>query len=513
MFHLMNSYRRLPPQFYSDATAASFPEVKLCLWNAPLAKELGAEKIAEHERAAYFSGQKLCEGSRPLAMAYAGHQYGHFVSSLGDGRALLLGDVVDSKGKHWDLHLKGSGATRFSRGGDGLCTLGAAVREYIVSEAMHGLGIPSTRTLAVVSTGEEVPRAEGMMMGGVMSRVAAGHIRVGTFEYISQHQNSEAFEGLQDLANYCIDFYYPELKLKGLSPKDLYFAFFQAVVDRHLRLVANWMRVGFIHGVMNTDNCSIAGETIDYGPCAFMDEYREGKVFSSIDRHGRYAYGNQGNIILWNLSVLASTLLPLVDENRERGIERLERELGQFSERFQSDWLLAMASKLGIANPQKDADRELIIEFLNFLEERELDFTESFVNLSYCFLDETKGMGAGTDMGTSTSISMQVELQASGFLDRWRKRLEGEEVAAKLLMQKSNPQFIARNHMVERAIQAAYGNDFSLANRMVELLRNPYADQVGLNQEVADQMRKEEIIKLFSPPKPHERVQRTFCGT
>jgi len=467
-----NTFVDLPAEFYEETDPAAPPAPRLIAFNEELAAELGIERgdAPDAQLAVLFSGGALPDGARPIATVYAGHQFGHPVPRLGDGRAILLGEVVGPDGRRRDVQLKGAGRTAYSRGGDGRSPLGPVLREYLVSEAMHALGVPTTRALAAVATGEMVLR-DRSLPGAVFTRVAASHLRVGTFEYFAARGQVDALRALLD---YAIARHDPDLA----GDDDRAFAFFQRVADRTLALVARWWGVGFIHGVMNTDNTAVSGETIDYGPCAFMDAFRFDEVFSSIDRFGRYRFENQGPIAMWNLSVLASCLLPLVDGDEARAVARLEEALAELEGAFRAHWLAVMAPKLGIAEPEA-ADAALAEAFLERLQEEELDYTNAF-------------------------RALPGELDVRGpFHDRWRERLarEGrprEEVVAR--MERANPVVIPRNHQVERAIADARMGDLDHFHALRAALRAPYTDDPAL-------------APFKAPPAPDEVVERTFCGT
>lgn len=467
-----NTYVRLPGEFYAAATPSAAVQPALIAFNDELAAELGIDRgdATDAELAALFSGASLPEGATPIATVYAGHQFGHPVPRLGDGRAILLGEVVGPDGRRRDVQLKGAGRTEYSRGGDGRSPLGPVLREYLVSEAMHALGIPTTRALAAVVSGDSVLR-DRPLPGAVFTRVAASHLRVGTFEYFAARRKHAE---LATLLDYAIDRHDPDLG----GDDDRAFRFFLRVAERTLALVARWCGVGFIHGVMNTDNTSISGETIDYGPCAFMDTFRFDRVFSSIDRFGRYRFENQGPIAAWNLSLLASCLAPLVDPDEGRAVARLQEAVDDFPRRFRAEWLAVMGAKLGIAAPE-EADGVLIDAFLERLQEEELDFTNAF-------------------------RALPSELEAGGPLhDRWRARLarEGrprEEVVAR--MNRANPVVIPRTHRIEQAIVAAREGDYAPFHALAAALRTPYEE-------------RPEVAPFKAPPTPDEVVPHTFCGT
>jgi len=467
-----NSYAALPQAFHATAIPNEVPAPVLLAWNQELALELGvaASDYDEKQLASVFSGSVALEGSQPISMAYAGHQFGYFVPQLGDGRAALLGEIVTDSGSRFDIQLKGSGRTPFSRGGDGKSWLGPVLREYILSEAMYHLGVPTTRALAAVATGETVYR-ESPMPGGVFTRVAASHLRVGTFEYFADRNDVES---LRTLADYAIDRHYPEAR----DEKSPYVGLFRCVAKRQAELIAHWMSVGFIHGVMNTDNTSISGETIDYGPAAYMDEFRFDKVFSSIDTHGRYAYKNQPAIAQWNLARLADTLLA-IGANKDE----LEAVLAHFPDQYGSHYLALMGPKLGLYDVQ-EADAGLIAEWLKYLNDNGLDYTVSFRELA-------------------SRADAPDENRFGHFESKWRRRIASQgkapaEISA--FMNSVNPLFIPRNHRVEQAISEAVQGDLTVFNEMNTALKRPFAEQPGLSD-------------YAKAPRVRERVTRTFCGT
>ena len=474
-----NSYARLPQRFYARLTPTPVRSPRMVKFNSPLAEELGLEvkRLDSEVGAAFFSGNHVPDWAEPLAMAYAGHQFGHFVPQLGDGRAILLGEILGRDGKRRDLHLKGAGQTPFSRRGDGRAALGPVLREYIISEAMHALGIPTTRTLAAVTTGEPVFR-ETALPGAVLARVAASHLRIGTFEYFAAQGDGEA---IKILADYAIDRHYSALKAKP-NP---YIALLEAVCESQAALIARWMQVGFIHGVMNTDNMTISGETLDYGPCAFMDTYDPATVFSSIDHHGRYAFGNQSRIAQWNLARFADTLLPLLNDNHEKALALAEETIDQFSERFERYWRDGMRRKLGLTSEQPD-DAGLMHALLQLMQQHAADYTNTFRLL--CAVAE-----GGT-----------VPVGYEAWVTRWQRRLGHEPHsphAAATLMRANNPAFIPRNHRVEAALNAAvHQGDFAPMEALLAVLSTPF-DQ------------KPEHAEYGNPPTPSERVYQTFCGT
>lgn len=480
--------------FYEKRHPAPVAKPQLIKFNYDLAAELGVQAVPEDEEtlAALFSGNKVHDSSSPLAMAYAGHQFGHFNPHLGDGRAIYLGELDDVDGRSFGIQLKGSGRTGWSRNGDGRSALGPVLREYLLSEAMHKLNVPSTRAFAAVTTGEEVIR-QGVMPGGIMTRAASSFIRVGTFQYFAMQNDTESIKALAD---YVIARNYPDVK-EASNP---YIALFEAVVMRQATLIAKWMQLGFIHGVMNTDNMSVAGETIDYGPCAFMDFFNHHQVYSSIDRDGRYAYSNQPAIGAWNLSRLAETLLPLFDDDLDKGVEIAQEILQKYFERYNQEWLSGFRAKCGltaVANVQAEDDKALLDSLLDTMEANEADFTLTFYHLSQ--LDS---------VGDEKEFALRELFAKPGamaeWLARWRQRLLLESVEdseRQKNMQSTNPLYIPRNHQVEAAIRAAEDhNDFSVFHTLYDVLQNPFEQQQG-----------KESYTL--PPKPKEVVHQTFCGT
>ena len=477
-----NSYARLPDRFFAHRPPAPVTAPRLIRLNTGLVTELGLDPSAPW--ADIVAGNLVPEGAEPIAMAYAGHQFGHFTPQLGDGRAVLLGEVVTPNGIRRDLQLKGSGRTEYSRGGDGRAALGPVLREYIVAEAMAALGIPTTRALAAVTTGEAVYR-ETAQPGAVLARVAASHIRIGTFQYFAARRDAE---GLRLLADHAIARHYPEAATAG-NP---YRAFFQSVLARQASLVARWMHVGFIHGVMNTDNTAISGETIDYGPCAFLDEYEPSKVFSSIDQGGRYAYGNQPRIVHWNLARLAECLLLLIDENVDVAIAQVKDDLGTFGGLFEDAYTEGLRRKLGLATAEA-ADLGLAEDLLERMAENRADFTLTF-----------RALGAAADSPANDEAVRERFIDPTAFDTwalQWRERLSREPAASRsMMMRQANPAIIPRNHRIEAAIQAAVtDNDFTPFHDLVDALATPYADHPeGPNT---------------LPPRDDQRVTQTFCGT
>lgn len=484
MFKFDNTYAQLPEKFYARTVPAKASHPELIMFNAELAAEFGVKDhcLADHELAQIFSGQRLLPGSDPIALAYAGHQFGHFVPQLGDGRALLLGEVLKPSGQRFDLQLKGSGQTPFSRGGDGKAPLGPVLREYLVSEGLYHLGLPTTRALAAVKTGEKVYR-EKALPGAILTRVASSHIRIGTFEYFEAGND---LENLKILTDYSIKRHYPELEHDQSS----YFLFFQKVARAQIELVTSWMAIGFIHGVMNTDNISISGETIDFGPCAFMDRFRFNQVFSSIDQFGRYSYSNQAQIILWNLSRLGSCLVPLMPDGSRDATKLLQNELSRMGTLFEQRLTQKMGNKLGLFN-QQPGDWELIKKWLHYLETEGLDYTLSFRSLSSLLNNE-----AGTEFFKNTRLFQD-------FFRAWHERIEQQDLEKQVIkkrMHAVNPVFIPRNHKIEQVIEAGLKGDLSLFHEMYEVLKRPYED-------------REDYSAYKLAPSPEQAVQATFCGT
>ena len=488
-----NHFARLGEPFFVKVQPTPVARPMLIKFNAELARALGisVDNVSEAELAAAFSGNTPPDGAEPLAMAYAGHQFGQFVPTLGDGRAIWLGELHAPDGAYYDVQLKGSGLTAYSRRGDGRAALGPVLREYIVSEAMHRLGVPTTRALAAVATGEEVAR-ERPLPGGVITRVASSFVRVGTFEYFAARGDNEA---VKKLADYVIARNYPEFS----GAAQPYVALFAAVVGRQARLIAQWMQFGFIHGVMNTDNMSIAGETIDYGPCAFMDGYAHQRVFSSIDHAGRYAYNSQPGIGLWNLIHLAEALLPLLADTTDNAVTVAQQNLDAYKNQYEAAWLSGMRAKLGLSPGvgADDEDRALVAGLLDAMNDNEADFTLTFHELSR--------LGAQASERDDAAHSLFARPKPfEEWLGRWRQRLAREtrdDAARQHAMQAVNPVVIPRNHQIEAAIRAAEDRgDFSVFHELHTVLQSPYTEQPG-----------RERYRL--PPEPEEMVTKTFCGT
>jgi len=478
-----NSYARLPDALFSRAVPVPVARPGLAVLNENLAAELGLDVAALREKGAeIFAGNALPSGADPIAQAYAGHQFGHF-TNLGDGRAILLGEQITSGGGRFDIQLKGSGQTPYSRRGDGRAALGPMLREYIISEAMHALGIPTTRSLAVATTGEQIVREE-LLPGAVLTRVAASHIRVGTFEYTGATGDLAALEAL---TKHTLARHYPDLV--GADHPAL--ALFEGVLERQAKLIAQWVCVGFVHGVMNTDNMALSGETIDYGPCAFIDTYDPGTVFSSIDRGGRYAYANQPNIAHWNLARLAEALLPLMDADKDKAVAAVEEVLGKFPDRFRAHYTAGLRAKLGLLT-EEEGDLDLAKDFLDWMKDAEADFTSSFAALTKRI--ETGRMEGPISFGGAPLRS---------WLEKWDARLERQQKSkAEIvgLMRPANPVVIPRNHRVEEALAAANRGDFAVMSRLLEVLRAPFAE-TPQNEPYRD-----------APP-AGDAPYRTFCGT
>ncbi|WP_121612374.1 protein adenylyltransferase SelO [Mesobacillus foraminis] len=477
---LDNSYARLPKTFFTKLDPNPVSSPKLVILNEALAQTMGldAQALRSEDSVDVFAGNTAMEGFSPLAQAYAGHQFGHF-NMLGDGRAMLLGEQITPEGERVDIQLKGSGRTPYSRGGDGRASLGPMLREYIISEAMHGLGIPTTRSLAVVTTGDTIIR-ETRLPGAVLTRVAASHLRVGTFQFGA---NWGTAEELKSLADYAIKRHYPEIEGDDLR----YLSLLKGMINRQAKLIAKWQLVGFIHGVMNTDNMTISGETIDYGPCAFMDTYNPATVFSSIDTQGRYAYGNQPPIGGWNLARFAESLLALLHEDEDEAVKMAQDAISEYPEIYRSHWLAGMRSKLGLFN-EEEQDEALIQDLLEMMEKHRADFTNTFRSL-------TMGKPEGTALfGTE---------EFTKWNERWEERRSRQQQSkedSSELMRRSNPVVIPRNHRVEQALEAAVKNgDYSVMERLLKVLSKPYDYEIE-NEE-------------YCRPAPTGLSYRTYCGT
>ncbi|SDM78594.1 Uncharacterized conserved protein YdiU, UPF0061 family [Paenibacillus sp. yr247] len=476
-----NSYARLPESLFTRLNPAPVRSPKVVILNDQLATTLGlnVQSLQSNDGAAALAGNQIPEGALPLAQAYAGHQFGHF-NRLGDGRALLLGEQITPHGVRVDIQLKGSGRTPYSRGGDGRAALGPMLREYIISEAMHALGIPTTRSLAVVTTGESIIR-ETEQPGAILTRVAASHLRVGTFQYVSKYGTAQE---LRALADYTLQRHFPEVD----TDENRYLILLQEVIKRQALLIAKWQLVGFIHGVMNTDNMAISGETIDYGPCAFMDAYDPATVFSSIDMQGRYAYGNQPYIAAWNLARFAETLLPLLHDNEAQAIKLAEDAIASFSELYHRNWFGGMRAKLGIFYEEQQ-DESLIKDLLNMMQKYRADYTNTFRALTFDKPEDTALFG-------TTEFAQWHEL--------WKERLGRQQepkASSHQSMRSSNPAIIPRNHRVEDALEAAVKQgDYSVMERLLDVLSSPYAH----SPEQAD---------YFTLPAQSTHPYRTFCGT
>jgi protein adenylyltransferase len=489
LFTFDNTYARLPDRFHARLPPTPVSAPRLIRVNTALAEQLGLEPVflASPEGVAILAGNRVPEGAEPLAMAYAGHQFGNWVPRLGDGRAILLGEVRGLDGVRYDIQLKGSGPTPFSRNGDGRAALGPVLREYIVSEAMQALGIPTTRSLAAATTGEPVLRQEGMLPGAVLTRVSKSHVRVGTFEFFANHGDSD---GVRALGDYVIARLYPD----AATAANPYLALLDSVIARTASLIARWQLVGFIHGVMNTDNTSIAGETIDYGPCAFMDTYDSATVFSSIDRGGRYAYDQQPRIGYWNLTRFAQALLPLLGEDEDAAIAVAQNAIKAYPSVFEGAYAEGMRAKFGFTQAHAD-DSALIGTFFRHMADGRADFT-----LAFRYLCES---AEGRDEKLRALFDNPAALDV--WLAKWRERLalekSGSPADCCTRMRAANPAFIPRNHRIEAAIVAAQERqDFAPFNELVEVLARPYSDQP-------------EFERYAEPPTPDEVVRQTFCGT
>ena len=479
-WHFDNTYSKLPKSFLENIKPVPVKDPKLIILNKNLANQLNLDfsKFSDTDLAKMFSGNNLPEGSETIAQAYAGHQFGHF-TMLGDGRAVMLGEHLDKDNNRFDIQFKGSGRTSFSRSGDGRAVLGPMLREYIISEAMHALNIPTTRSLAVVSTGEDVIR-EQMLPGAILTRVASSHIRVGTFQYIAATQNAD---DLKTLFNYTIDRHYPEIKDSKTKALDL----LNLLMKKQCELVINWMRVGFIHGVMNTDNMTVSGETIDYGPCAFMDQYHPQTVFSSIDQNGRYSYNNQPRITKWNLARFAECIIPLIDQDEQKAISIATETINNFEKLYEKKWLNMMRDKLGLFGEDGD-DKHLIFELLTWMENNKADFTNTFCNL----------MGI-----QSIKDPIYQNQEYLNWTAKWKKRLEKNNTGKEKyleLMRSVNPIFIPRNHKVEEALKDASENKLETLNQLLEVIKYPYKDNG--------------MLKDYQQPMSNENGNyKTFCGT
>ena len=483
-------YAGLPDECFARVAPTSVAAPQLLRLNEDLAGRLGlsAAWLTSRDGVDVLSGNRPAEGVQPIAMAYAGHQFGNWVPSLGDGRAILIGESRDPDGVPREVQLKGAGRTPFSRSGDGRAALGPVLREYVLSEAMHALGIPTTRALAMIATGESIAR-ESLEPGAILVRVSSGHVRVGTFEYFHAR---EMTDHVRALADFVIERRYPEAA-ESESP---YRALLDRVIGAQADLIASWMLVGFIHGVMNTDNMSIMGETIDYGPCAFLDEYEPGKVFSSIDRRGRYAYAQQPNIGLWNLTRFAEALLPLLAENQDAAVEDAQDALGAYAPRFEQTYRNGVLQKVGLGTPT-DENLEVASRFLQLMAEQKTDFTMTFRKL--CELPSD----APDDPATGPRLLFADPERFDEWAADWRRRLQAEGRSAdetRSAMRSTNPAYIPRNHRVQQAIDAATEGDLGPLDDLCEATRQPFDDHPRLSH-------------YADPPQPHERIHATFCGT
>ena len=477
-WHFDNTYSKLSKIFKEEIKPTPVDNPELIILNEELATDLNLDfsKVDNKDLAKLFSGNLLPEGTNTIAQAYAGHQFGHF-TMLGDGRAVLLGEHLVNKNKRFDIQFKGSGKTSFSRGGDGRAVLGPMLREYIISEAMHALRIPTTRSLAVVSTGEKIIR-ENLLPGAILTRVASSHIRVGTFQYIAAKQN---LEDLNTLVEYTIDRHYPEIKLSNNKALDL----LNLVMQKQCQLVINWMRVGFIHGVMNTDNMAISGETIDYGPCAFMDHYDPKTVFSSIDKFGRYSFSNQPPITKWNLTRFAECLIPLIDKDEDKAVKIATETIDNFQNIYETKWLNMMRDKLGLFGEEVN-DKKLINDLLIWMENNEVDYTNTFCHLMNAEINYNKVYNDNNFINWS---------------NEWKQRIlknNNSKEKSIDLMKMSNPNVIPRNHKVEEALNSANEGNLEILNKLLYVLKKPYSSQ--------------ETIEDYQLPSTNNNYQ-TFCGT
>lgn len=478
---LENTYCELPNIFYSKEIPEKILNPKLVEFNKALAEDLGLDLkfLNSDEGIQYLVGNKLLEGSTPIAQAYAGHQFGHF-TMLGDGRAILLGEFISRNGQRFDIQLKGAGKTKYSRGGDGKAALGPMLREYIISEGMYGLKIPTTRSLAVISIGENVIREE-ILEGALLVRIAKSHIRVGTFQFA---RNFGYVEDLKKLADYTLNRHFKKDSYEGNS----YLYLLKEVINNQAKLISKWQLVGFIHGVMNTDNMTISGETIDYGPCAFMDSYDINTVFSSIDINGRYAYGNQPKIGVWNLTRFAESLLPLLDDDIDNAIKIAEEALSNYGKLYNEYYFNGMRAKLGLFNKEEE-DENLILSLLTIMNKFKADYTNTFLNLT---------------LGNLEEMSIFKSDDFKKWYESWQARLAKQNKSRdeiKKLMQSNNPTVIPRNYIVENAIKAAVNNnDYSVINKFLEALKNPY-DYSNISEEYS------KIPEVPSCP------YKTYCGT
>lgn len=468
-----NSYTLLPEGLYTRITPEEVPNPEVVIINFPLGKALGLhlENLKDKDLALLFSGNVLPKGASPIAQAYAGHQFGYF-TNLGDGRAHLIGELLTPDGRRVDLQLKGSGKTPYGLRGDGKATLGPMLREYLISEAMHALEIPTTRSLAVVLTGEQVYR-ETALPGAILTRVASSHLRIGTFEFAAAKNDLTM---LKSLADYTLSRHYPE----ALETNNPYLSLLETVIERQTDLIIHWMRVGFIHGVMNTDNMSISGETIDYGPCAFMDFYDPATVYSAIDRDGRYAFANQPAIAQWNLTVFAETLLPLLDKDPDTALEIAQQSVASIPDLYAAKWLQMMRRKLGLTG-EHASDKQLIMDLHHCMQQQKLDYTNTFRSLSL--------------------NQKPVDNQAfDSWYQRWQSRRKQQSVSPDEGMKTANPAVIPRNHHVNQALEAALNKDFKPFEALLKALENPYADRKAFS-------------RFQLPPEPGEQIVHTFCGT
>ena len=476
LFLIKKSYTKLPSKFYSKQLPEKVINPQTIYFNSNLALDLGLDFLSETEILEYFSGNRIPEEAMPISQAYAGHQFGNF-TMLGDGRAVLLGEQISPQNIRYDVQLKGSGRTPYSRQGDGRATLSSVLREYIISEAMYYLGIPTTRSLAIIQTGEKVYRNE-THNGGILTRISSSHIRVGTFEFASRFCSKD---DLEIFTKYVIDRHYPQIVNTDNPALEL----LESIMVKQIDLIVDWMRVGFIHGVMNTDNMSISGETIDYGPCAFMNAYNPNTVFSSIDKNGRYSFGNQPKIAYWNLIILANALIPIISDNQEKSIELVTEKLNKFSTIFSNSWYNMMYKKLGISKPI-ESDKNLVDSLLELINNKKADYTNTFAALT---------------LNTVSNDSLFTSNEFKEWKKQWKSRIYSSNNTGDSLklMQTQNPLVIPRNHLVELALENSKNGNYDECNNLIELISKPYNYQSKYEFQVV--------------PEGYDDSYKTFCGT
>jgi len=495
-FHFDNTYAKLSDKLFSQQAPEPVSQPELIAFNSKLAEQLGlnTEQLKSPDGLSVLAGNRIPSGSEPIATAYAGHQFGHWVPQLGDGRAILLGEILDKNGVRFDIQLKGAGPTPYSRGGDGRAAVGPVIREYVVSEAMAALGVPTTRALAAVTTGENV-RRETALPGAILTRVAQSHLRVGTFQFFAARRDNDTLKLLTD---HVINRHYSELT----STDNPALALLETVLNNQARLISHWQAIGFIHGVMNTDNASVAGLTIDYGPCAFMDVYHPDTVFSSIDHGRRYAYQNQPGIAQWNCANLAQCLLPLIDTDEEKSLEAAQAVIDSFPKVYEKEYLKRFRQKLGLESDHED-DSSLISDLLEIMADAKVDFTNTFRTLSHCSFDNADDNAKKVTRDSAVQSLFADPQAISAWLERWRSRHSRERTDSakrQSIMCQSNPAYIPRNHQIEQVIVAALQKDYSPMHTLLKLLDNPYTEQTDMEP-------------YSRPPNKDEIVQATFCGT